>query len=218
MTEQPKDLTEHSVQSSAAEQLKYRTQHSQQILSDSTMVQYLLSESLTDRGYFQALEVWVQCWRTLELLEQLHRPQAPSLRNIPKERCISAQADLVALNGQFGYTPLAPGQELPYGAAFPFWSQNSVDWYGLVFAMCVLSQEFKPIGQHLSAHFSQSVSAEHLSFFNSDKPNTNLSGAELKSWNRWLSSCLTTDAAIEASITTATELLYWFNRCLKTAE
>lgn len=214
----PFDDKAQQVKLAAVARLDLQTKECQQQYVESAMVTYLLSDAPTERGYFNALEVWVQCWRTLELLEQLYRPQTSSVRNIPAERCSVAQADMAALNGHFGYTPLASGQELPLGAAFPFWRQNSVDWYGLVYAMRMLTQGFQPIGQHLSAHFSQSFCAGHLSFFQSTQSNTRLSSADWKNWNKWLNACLTTDADSQAATITANEIFDWLNRCLKCFE
>jgi hypothetical protein len=203
------------MQPDAIGRLALYTKDSQRDFAESDMVQLLSNTALTERSYYQALAVWEQCWRTLELLEQLYRPQTSSVRNIPAERCKSAQLDLQSLNKHFGYTPLASDQELSIGAAFPFWSKSSVEWYGLVYAMRVLTLQIKPIGEHLRAHFSQSVSLEHLSFFDSDKATAKPSGADVKSWNQWLETCLTTEAEIQASGITATEILDWFNRCLQ---
>jgi len=215
MTDQAREPLEHSAQSSAIAQLKHQTRGCQQTLAKSRMYHHLLSDTLTERSYFQALEVWVQCWRTLEMLEQLYRPENSSIRNTPTERYSSARADLLALNTHFNYTATVPGREDTLGAPFPFWSKNKVDWYGLVYAMRSLTATFAAIEQHLSKHFSDSITGAYQSFFHTQQLTKTQSRAEVNLWNEWLSGSITTDAEINASITTATEILFWLNSCLQ---
>jgi len=160
------------------------------------------------------LEIWVQCWRTLELLEQLHRPNDAPLAALSADRCRFAQDDLRALNKHFSYIQMSPDQQATLGPAFPFWRKTPVNWYGLVYSMGRMSKAFGLIERHLKSHFSQSFSGDHLSFF----AQAQLTETDLIGWNDWFNSALNDIEDFDAVMTTANDILHWLTRCNSTAE
>ena len=194
------------------------TQDSRTLNADGHFMQSLLADTLTERRYFQALEIWVQCWRTLELLEQLHRPNDAPLAALPADRCRFAQDDLRALNKHFSYILMLPDQQATLDPAFPFWRKTAVNWYGLVYSMDIMSKAFGPIERHLKIHFSQSFSGDYLSFFAQAQSTGTDQGTDRIGWNDWFNSALADDEDFDAVMTTANDILHWLTRCISTAE
>ena len=190
------------------------TEDSRAVNAASPFVQWLLADTLTERSYFQSLEIWVQCWRTFELLEQLHRPKDAPHAAIPVDRCRFAQADLRALNKHFRFIQISAGVHNNLGPAFPFWSKTAVSWYGLVYAMGRVSQTFEVSEQHLLSHFSRSFSGDHLSFFSQLQSSETEPSNDRTTWNESFNSALADEENLNGAITTANDIFHWLTRCL----
>ena len=206
-----------TITADAISRMDRHTEDSRALQAASPFVQSLRANSLTERRYFQILEIWVQCWRTLELLEQLHRPKDALHVAIPEDRCRFAQADLRALNKHFSYIPMVAGQQSNLDPAFPFWSKTAVNWHGLVYAMGRVAQTLEASEQHLLSQFGQAFSGDHLSFFSQPQSLDPKPSKDLTSWRDSFNTALVDDETLAGAMTTANDIIHWLTRCLNTS-